>query len=130
MKLLDKLKGGFAYNKMAKAYKDVLTSLNTYEYTRDTSYLYKAVWVFRHCIYESIEKWNWNIFAGIWIPDHHQLGRITVHEANLIIISKIESNVQNLEDGEKDIVDMVFDGKEIPEVECLISETLKERLLP
>ena len=130
MGFLDRLKSGFAFNKMAKAYKEVLDNLNGYNLYRDVRYVYKAAWVFNHCIIGAIEKWNWNIYAGIMIPDYQMYGRISVQEANMIVLGKIAKISQSLTSNEKETIDKVLDGEESVEVEMLVSESLKERLLP
>ena len=130
MGFFNRLKAGFAFNKMAKAYKEVLDNLNVYNLYRDVRYVYKAAWVFNHCIIGAIEKWNWNIYAGIMIPDYQMYGRISVQEANMIVLGKIAKISQSLTSNDKETIDKVLDGEEFVEVEMLVSESLKERLLP
>lgn len=130
MGFFDILKGGFAFNKMAKAYKEVFDSLNVYNFSHDVRYVYKAAWIFHNCILASIDKWHWNMFAGIIIPDYNQLGRITVQEANLIVLGKIGAIQSCFEEEEKLMIEKIIEGEKNPEVESLISESLKDKLLP
>ncbi len=130
MGILDRLKSGLAFNKMAKAYKEIFDDLSVYNLNHDIRYVYKAVWVFNHCVVGAIEKWNWSMFAGIMIPDYQMYGRISVQEANMIVLGKIAKICQNITANDKDIIDKVLDGELLPEVEMLISASLKERLLP
>lgn len=130
MSFFDKLKGGFAFNKMAKAYKEVLDYLGVYSINNDVRYVYKAVWVFNYCVIASIEKWHWNMFAGIMIPDYSQFGRLSVQEANLIVLGKIGTISQRLDEEEKSTIEKILEGDKIPQIETLISQTLKEKLLP
>ena len=130
MGILDRLKSGLAFNKMAKAYKEIFDDLSVYNLNHDIRYVYKAVWVFNHCVVGAIEKWNWSMFAGIMIPDYQMYGRISVQEANMIVLGKIAKICQNITANDKDIIDKVLDGELLPEVEMLISTSLKERLLP
>lgn len=130
MGFFNRLKAGFAFNKMAKAYKEVLDNLNVYNLYHDVRYVYKAAWLFNHCVIGAIEKWHWNIYAGIVIPDYQIYGRISVQEANMIVLGKIAKISQSLTSNDKETVDKVLDGEEFFEVEMLVSESLKERLLP
>lgn len=130
MGFFDKLKGGFAFNKMAKAYKEALDCLCEYNIYNDIRYVYKAAWIFNNCILASIDKWHWNLFAGIMIPDYNQLGRISVQEANLIVMGKIGTISQRLEEEEQSIINRILEGDYIPQVDALISQNIKEKLSP
>lgn len=130
MSILDRLKSGLAFNKMAKAYKEIFDDLSVYNLNHDIRYVFKAAWVFNHCVVGAIEKWNWSMFAGIMIPDYQMYGRISVQEANMIVLGKIAKICQNITANDKDIIDKVLDGELFPEVEMLVSASLKERLLP
>ena len=130
MGIFDGFKKGLAFNKMAKAFKEVLDNLCAYNQNHDVRYVYKATWVFQHCVIGSMEKWNWNMFAGIMIHDYREYGRISVHEIYLIVLSKIGKISEGLEDDEKSVIDRIMDGEKLKDVESLISESLKEKLLP
>lgn len=130
MGLFDNIKGGFAFNKMAKAYKEILDCLGIYDLNHDVRYIYKASWIYNNCVMESFEKWHWNMFAGIMIPDYPKYGRITLNEANLIVMGKIGTISNTLEQEEQSIINAILDGESMLEVESLISASLKEKLLP
>ena len=130
MGLFDIFKGGFAFNKMAKAYKEVFDCLGMYKFSYDVRYVYKAAWIFSNCILASIDKWHWNMFAGIMIPDYSMLGRITVQEANLIVMGKISSITEGMADEEQSIVEKILDGQKLPEIESLVSLSVRKKLLP
>ncbi len=130
MGFFDKLKGGFAFNKMAKAYKETLDCLNVYSFNRDVRYVYKAAWIFSNCIIAGIKKWHWNMFAGIMIPDYKMYGRITLQEINMIVSGKLGTISQCLSAEENAIIERIMDGESIKEVESLISISEKEKFMP
>ena len=112
-------------------YKELINKyrINVFAYNQnqDVRYVYKATWVFQHCVIGSMEKWNWNMFAGIMIHDYREYGRISVHEIYLIVLSKIGKISEGLEDDEKSVIDRIMDGEKLKDVESLISESLKEK---
>lgn len=130
MGFFDRLRGGFAFNKMAKAYKEILDCLAVYRLYGKVDYAYRAAWIYRHCVLGAIEKWNWNLFAGIYIPDYREYGRITVQEANLIVIGQLGKIDQRLKVEQKEIVEKIMEGEYIEEVESIIPASLREKLLP
>ena len=55
----------------------------------------------------SLEKWNWNPFTTkIFIPNHHELGRIALNQVVILILSSIarESKIIGEEDTIKSIL--------------------------
>ncbi|MBQ2366335.1 MAG: hypothetical protein II293_04150 [Bacteroidaceae bacterium] len=131
MGFFDRLfKGGFAFNRMAKAYKEILDCLTTYRLFGDVNNAYRAAWIYYHCVLGSIEKWHWNLFASIYIPDYQVYGRITVQEANLIVMGQLGKIDQRLKVEQKNIIEKIMEGEYIEEVESIIPASIREKLLP
>lgn len=122
---------GSAFNRMAKSFKEILDNLAKYRMYGDTDYLYKAVWLLKYGVYDSIEKWHWSSFAKIFIPDHQELGRITLNEAILIVMGKITSSANSLSDEKRKIIENIMEGgDDYSANEYLISLELKNKLKP
>ncbi len=125
-------KHGRAFNRLAKSYKEALDCIIECRLNFNVQHLYKAVWIYMNCILASGEKWHWNLSAKIYIPDYTQKlgGRITVLEASAGILSQIGEISKNLTEEEFSVVERLMGGEFVPEVEWLITDSLKEKLLP
>lgn len=133
MFFFDKIfKHGRAFNRLAKSYKEVLDCIIEYRLNFNVQHLYKAVWIYMNCILASEEKWHWKMTAKIYIPDYIQKlgGSITVLEATAGVMSQIDEISKGLTEEELSIVERVMDGEFVPEVEKLIPDSLKGKLLP
>ena len=123
--------GGSGFNRMAKTFKYVYDSIKSYTMSNDVNYLYRAAWLIKYGVYNSLEKWNWSPFAKIYIPDYQSVGRITVNEAMMIAMGKISSASQMLTEEEQDTIEKILEGeKEYCDKERLIPLDIKNKLKP
>ena len=123
-------KGGFAFNRMAKSYKEIFDCFGMYNFSHDIRHIHKATWIYYYCILGSLEKWNWKPSSKIAIPDYHMFGRIPIHDVNIIVTEKITRITQELMTNERTIIENIMKGYYIKDVESLIHQSLKEKLLP
>lgn len=131
MNLARMLKGGFAFNRLAKSLKEILDNLRLYELYNEIDYLYKAAWIYKYGVMDSIEKWNWSLFAKISIPDYQMLGRITLNEAHLIVISKIMKKQSQLTEQQRKYIDDIMEGRQAYyDASYLLSQDIKNKLQP
>lgn len=123
--------GGLAFNRVAKTLKEILDNLSVYSMYGNIDYLYKAAWLVKYGVCDSIEKWHWSPFAKIFIPDYQVFGRITLNEAIIIVSGKIASAMKFLPKEQSDYVNEIIEGgNAYKEVEYLISIELKNKLMP
>ncbi len=123
--------GGTAFNRLAKTFSAVYDYINSYNILSNTEYLYRAAWLLKYGVYDSIEKWHWSPGAKIFIPDHQELGRITVNEAIMIAMGKLSSAAQSLPEEIRNRIEKILTGeKEYSDTECLIPLHLKNKLKP
>lgn len=122
---------GFALNRLAKTAKEVFEHISTYRISGDVDNLYKAAWLLQYGVYDSCEKYHWSPFTRIWIPNYHSLGRLTINEVIKIAVGKIMTESSNLPEYKQHIVEDILEkGEEYDKHEHLISQRLKDKLLP
>lgn len=86
---------GPALNRLAKTCDECLRCIERYRLTNNFDEIIKAAWLYTYGIQNSLEKWNFNpISAKIFIPNHQNLGRITIHQAVLIILGYISKEAK------------------------------------
>lgn len=123
--------GGTAFNRLAKALKEVYDNVNSYNLSHNIEYLYKAAWIMKYGVYNSIEKWNWNMSSKIFIPDYQVLGRIPLTQAMLIAIGKISKAKENLPSEENEYIEQILEGgKAYYDTIKFIPMDLKNKLNP
>lgn len=131
MNITRMLKGGFAFNRLAKSLKEILDNLRLYQLYHDIDYVYKAAWIYKYGVMDSLEKWNWSLFAKISIPNYQMLGRITLNEAHLIVVSKIMKESSQLPEQQQAYIDDIMEGKQAyHDVNYLLSQEIKDKLQP
>lgn len=125
------LGGGLAFNKVAKSIKYILDNISLYQMYGDIDYVYKAAWLFKYGVIDSIDKWHWSPFIKIIIPDYHSLGRITLTEVMHIVSGKIATILKTLADKEANFVQDIIDGGDAyDKVSHLVSTATKNELRP
>lgn len=123
--------GGQAFNRMAKSFKEILDCMSTYSVGNNNDGLYRAAWLVKFGVYNSVEKWHWSPTAKLFIPDHMELGRVTLHEAMAIVMSQLMSQMAKLDDTQRSYVeDIMNGGQAYGEVDALVCDELKDRLRP
>lgn len=86
---------GPALNRLAKTCDECLRCIERYRLTNNFDEIIKAAWLYTYGIQNSLEKWNFNpISAKIFIPNHQNLGRITIYQAVLIILGYISKEAK------------------------------------
>lgn len=129
--MLGAFKKGLAFNRLAKSLKEILDNLRLYQLYNDIDYLYKAAWIYKFGLIDSLEKWEWSLFAKILIPDYQMLGRITLNEAIMIVASKIGKETTQLTAQQQRLVNDIMEGKQAyDDVSYLLSLDIKEKLRP
>ena len=121
---------GHALNRLAKACDETLNCLRRYNFSGDKDELYKAAWIFTYGVQMSLEKWNWNPFTTkIFIPNHHELGRIALNQAAILILGSIARESEKI--GEEDTVNSIIDGEDgFQKYEYLVSQSIKSKIQP
>ncbi|MCH5308363.1 MAG: hypothetical protein J1E58_00775 [Prevotella sp.] len=129
--MLRVLKAGFAFNRLAKSLKEILDNLRLYQLNYDIDCLYKAAWIYKFGVADSLEKWNWSLYAKISIPDYQMLGRITLNEAIMIATSKIVKETNQLSERQQVYIDGIMEGNQAyNDVSHLLSLDIKDKLRP
>lgn len=125
------LNGGFAFQRLAKSLKCILDNVHLYHSYHNIDYLYKAAWIYKFGVIDSLEKWNWSVFAKISIPDYQRLGRITLNEAIIIAASQIGASISELTEEEREYVNDIMAGEQAYHDVChLLSLDDKDKLRP
>lgn len=124
------LTAGPAMNRLAKTCSKCLDCIRLYDNNLDFDYIITAAWLYTYGIQNSLEKWGWNpITAKIIIPGYSQLGRVSLHEAIIVILSKIKTIAE--ENDQIEIIDDIMDeGKLYNHYSYMISTELKNKLKP
>lgn len=129
--MLGAFKKGLAFNRLAKSLKEILDNLRLYQLQTDIDYLYKAAWIYKFGLIDSLEKWEWSLLSKIFIPDYQMLGRITLNEAIMIVASKIGKEKSQLTEQQQRFIDDIMEGKQAyNDVSYLLSLDLKEKIRP
>lgn len=88
------------------------------------------MWLFSYGVQGSIEKWHWNPdSATIYIPNHMELGRITINKASLIFMSSIMKYANELGIEDK-LTEMLENREAFHEKSYLCPIELKMKLKP
>ena len=121
---------GLAMNRLAKTFDECFNALRRYNYSYDEDELYRSMWLFVFGVQGSIEKWNWNPFTtSIYIPNHIELGHITINQAIMLFMGNITQNAQICGiDGE--ILYMIDNDEAFNRHSYLVSIDLKNKLQP
>lgn len=123
--------GGAGFNRLAKSIKEVFDSVNSYNLSRNVEYLYRAAWIMKYGVFDSIEKWHWNMASKIFIPDYQSLGRITLNQAMLIAMTRINQAKEGLSNEENNYIEQILEGeKAYYDTIRIIPMNLKEKLKP
>lgn len=123
---------GFALNRLAKSVKSVLDYLSIYRRCDNIDYLYKAAWLCKYGVYDSIEKWKWHFVATkIWVPDYQELGRLNIHEVMMIVTGKIMTDANNLPENQRAYIEDILEGGDAySEVAYLVPVDDKNKFKP
>ena len=121
---------GPALNRLAKTCDECLRCIERYRLTNNFDEIIKAAWLYTYGIQNSLEKWNFNpISAKIFIPNHQNLGRITIHQAVLIILGYISKEAK--EWGREELITEIIEmDSAYFKYDYLCSMKLKNRLKP
>lgn len=123
--------GGPAFNRLARAFKEILDNMDIYMRHGDMDYLYRAAWVFNYGVYGSLDKWHWRPMAKIYIPDYMSFGHIELQFAIAMVSGLISSAVKNLTLEEQQYIkDIIDGGQAYNEVSHLLSNDKKENIRP
>ena len=123
--------GGAAFQRLARAFKEILDDMDVYMRLGDEEYLYRAAWVLNYGVYGSIEKWHWRPMAKIYIPDYMSLGHIELQFAIAMVTGLISSAVKSLTSEEQQYVSDIIAGRQAyDEVSHLLSIDKKEKIRP
>ena len=123
--------GGTAFNRLAKTFSAVYDHINSYNLFSNLDDLYRAAWLLKYGVYDSIEKWHWSPVAKLFIPNYQTLGRITINEAMMIAMGKLSSASQSLPEEIQDRIEKIITGeKDYYDSERLIPLDLKNKLKP
>lgn len=124
------LKAGPAMNRLAKAFDECLNSIALFHTTKDINEIYKAAWIFNYGVINSLEKWHWNtVITKIMIPNHYELGRITISQASILILNQISTVTHQL-DISQIVEDILEGGKEFQDKSYLVSQNIKNKIKP
>lgn len=121
---------GPALNRLAKTFDECFNALCRYTITNNSDELFLAIWLFTYGIQGSIEKWHWNPYStAIYIPNHMELGRVTINQASLIFMSSVmkHANALGIED---ELTELTEQGEAFHEKSYLCSIELKNKLKP
>lgn len=121
---------GPALNRLAKTCDECLRCIERYRLTNNFDEIIKAAWLYTYGIQNSLEKWNFNpISAKIFIPNHQNLGRITIYQAVLIILGYISKEAK--EWGREELITEIIEmDSAYFKYDYLCSMKLKKRLKP
>lgn len=121
---------GPALNRLACACDEAMNCLKRYNFSGDRDELYKAAWIFTYGFQMSLEKWNWNpMTAKIYVPNHFELGRVTLHQIAVLILSSIVRESKKA--GEEETINSILDGKYgFHKYEYLVSQNIKSKIRP
>ena len=121
---------GPALNRLAKTCDECLRCIERYRLTNNFDEIIKAAWLYTYGIQNSLEKWNFNpISAKIFIPNHQNLGRITIYQAVLIILGYISKEAK--EWGREELITEIIEMDSADfKYDYLCSMKLKKRLKP
>lgn len=121
---------GPALNRLAKTCDECLRCIERYRLTNNFDEITKAAWLYTYGIQNSLEKWNFNpISAKIFIPNHQNLGRITIYQAVLIILGYISKEAK--EWGREELITEIIEmDSAYFKYDYLCSMKLKKRLKP
>lgn len=121
---------GPALNRLAKTFDECFNSIRRYAITHNSEELFRAIWLFTYGIQGSLERWHWNPYStAIYIPNHIELGRITINQASLIFMSSImkHANAIGIED---ELIELMENEEVFHEKSYLCSIELKNKLKP
>lgn len=122
---------GLAYNRMAKSIKETLDNLTLYSYNKEIEYLQKSAWIFRYGVYDSIAKWHWNPSAKIYIPDHQELGMLSLNSVLDSISQDLLNEMKKLPESQHQFIDDILHaGSAYTEVGKIVPAKTKRRLRP
>ena len=120
---------GPAFNRLAKACDETLNCLTRYKFSRDKDDLYKAAWIFTYGVQMSVDKWHWNPFTKIYIPNHPEFGRVVLNQIGIILIGSIAEESKKI--GEEETIKSIIDGEDgFHKYEYLISQSIKSKIQP
>lgn len=121
---------GPALNRLAKTCDECLRCIERYRLTNNFDEIIKAAWLYTYGIQNSLEKWNFNpISAKIFIPNHQNLGRITIYQAVFIILGYISKEAK--EWGREELITEIIEmDSAYFKYDYLCSMKLKKRLKP
>lgn len=122
---------GFAFNKMAKSIKEILDNMRFYKLIGNIEYLYKAAWICKYGVFDSMNKSHWSSGAKIFIPDHPEIGRDSLHVVMAFATTKIYNAIKELPETQSKYVEQILEGgMAYHEVGHLISPKMKRKLKP
>ena len=130
MGFLSKLFAGLALNRLAKTFDECFNALRRYSINRKEDELFLAMWLFTYGVKGSLKKWHWNpLSTRIYIPNHQEMGRVTIYQATMIF----NSSIMDLADRcgiADELTDILDQGETFHAKSYLCSVDLKKKLMP
>ena len=124
------MSAGPALNRLAKTFDECFNSVRRYSIRNNSDELFLAMWLFTYGIQGSIEKWHWNPYStAIFIPNHMELGRITINQASMIFMSSLMRHANNLGIGDE-LIELMENDEVFHKKSYLCSIELKNKLKP
>ena len=98
MGILERLKGGVQFNKIAKSVGFVIELLDAYEFEQNEKMLLEAAWLCRAGILDKLEEYHYSMTSKIYVTVRGYQQRMILNEALIKTLGRLSAKANNSPD--------------------------------
>ena len=98
MGILERLKGGVQFNKIAKSVGFVIELLDAYEFEQNEKMLLEAAWLCRAGILDKLEEYHYSMTSKIYVTVRGSQQRMILNEALSKTLGRLSAKANNSPD--------------------------------
>lgn len=123
-------KGGYEFNKLAKAIGRVIELLDAYEIDRDFSVLSEAAWLCRFGIMDKMENYPFSMTSTIYVSIKGCLHKMILNEAYMCSFGRLSSKTSLLPQNQQEkIEDIIGKGHSFYDIDKQIPYEEKKQYI-